>query len=221
MSDALIQSQNTRIQQLEAQKRNLQRALKAEREGESGTKALKLRVAKLEADLGTANKARQDLEAAAKAAPDVKDARIKELEMQVSSHNHFEAFRSAAEKVGVKPAKVSDLYTLLKLKPGDQPASAEEFAETLTSAKEAHDWAFGEPSPDSGQKPGAAAKGGSQGIQLGAARPAAEGAGRGAPVTTASVVKYHREDLRKPDWQQTKPDLVKALADGTALCVDA
>ena len=224
MSDALIASLNAQVQRLSDDKAGLQRALKQARSGDDGVKVHKARADELAAKLATVEKDRDALKAKAESGPADLVAKIKDLEGSLAARDHKDTFRDEALKAGVKESKVKDLYKLLDLKPGDAAVKAEDFAASLAAAKEAHDWAFGESTAaggSTGAVAGESAKHGSQAISLGAPKDPAAGGGRGASVTTASTVKYAKNDLMQPGWQRANPKLVEALGNGSAVCTDA
>ena len=211
MSDVLIASLNTRNQTLEGDKANLNAALQGERKQR---KALQVELARMTTEADAFKLDRDGWKVKAEAAPSEKDAEIATLRDSISQHDFRAQFDKAAKAAGVTDIRLDSLYKLSELKPGDTPAKAEDFAGFLTTAKEAHSWAFGETLAASKSTGAAAQNSGSQ-----AGNSAAVSGGRGGSDTSGSQVQYSLADVRKPGWQAKYPALVKALADGSAVCV--
>lgn len=218
MSDALISSLNARISELDQKNANLNSALKAERKGVA---AIKGELDTLKAQVGTLTTERDQWQAKATAAPDDLTKEIGDLRGQLSQRDHRDAFKQAAAKAGVAPDRVDDLYGLSGLKPGDQPATPEDFADYLATAKESRPWAFGGASPsggstgDEGGNPFAA-----QAIKLGA-QPPVPGGGRGASDHSSGLFTVRRADAKDVGWMRDNgAKLGEAAAKGTLRWAD-
>lgn len=218
MSDALIDSLNRRITELEQRAVKLQAAVtQARHEG----KDLRARSSSLEEQVQHLTSDRDGWKQKAESGPQELQARIAELEGQVRQRDHRDAFRQAATTSGVSPAFVDDLYTLSGLKPGDAPAQPGEFAEFFAAAQTSRPWAFGASPPpgQSGTPTPSGQNGASQGVGLQGTSPP-PGAGRSASSAPANGVRYTASEVRKPGWQQARPELVEALQKGTAIFVE-
>lgn len=218
MSEALIASLNKRISELEDKNSNLNAALKQSRIEVREYKPL---IAELDEQLKQARVERDQWKTKAEAGPTEQSARIVELEGLLAGRDHRDAFRAAAITAGVDSHFVDDLYTLSGLKPGDSPVKPENFVEFFTAAKTARPWAFGntQPSGQNGAAQPSGQNGNTQGIGLTGTVPP-PGAGRSASVASVNGVRYTADEVRRPGWQQSRPELVEALQRGTAVFVE-
>jgi hypothetical protein len=131
-----------------------------------------------------------------------------ELKAWRAEREHRDTFRAVALERGVSPKAVEDLYLILQLKPGDKPPKPEDFVAVLDQAKEARPWAFGSEPPASSQAPTPAGK---------TPPVAPAGAGRSASAPSVGSVKYRLDEVSRPGWQQSRPELVEALKEGRAV----
>lgn len=211
MSDALISSQNQRINDLQGENSNLKAALKEARK-EKGRVAEERDALRKQAETLTTE--RDTAMAAAKAAPDDLRRQIAGLQGQLASRDHKDVFRAAAREAGVSEKNVADLYNLSGLKPGDGAADPQVIADFLAAQKEARPWAFdNEGPPPLGQgAPGGDA--GSQSIRLAPAT-APVGGGRGAPDHSSAKFRVTADQLGDGTWMHTNHEAVaRASADG-------
>lgn len=211
MSEALINSLNQRISELERSKGDLQRALK---EARAERKTAVEKAESLASQVQQITQDRDGWKAKAEAAPTEKDTRITELETALRSTRFERAFEAEAVKAGVKPEAIADLFKLsgLAVPESDDGIKPEAFADVFTAAKEARPWAFGD-------APQAGVNGHSQGIGVKATEPP-PGSGRSVSGQPSGQVRYTREDLSRPDWMTARPDLRTALAEGRAVLVE-
>lgn len=211
MSEALIASLNQRITALEGEKANLKAALK---EARNETKTIKAEFEKLNAEANELLGEYEQLEQQANAAPDELQSRIAELQGQLATRDHRDAFRAKAKELGVKDKAVDDLYNLSGLKPGDGPVEPESFAEFLTAQKEVRGWAFEESQPQGNGASAGQGAGGSQGVRLTAVSPP-PGAGRGVSDASSSKIRVSADQLADGLWMQANQEVVaKASAEG-------
>jgi hypothetical protein len=227
MSEELIKSLNSRISELEKQKDDLHKRWTAARHENKSLKAT-LDEAVAERDefaqaVTEMSDEHEALAAQANAGPEELTARIKELEGSIAARDYKDTFKTAALKSGVHPDKVDDLLSLSGLKPGDEPAKPEDFADFLSTAKEARSWAFAEASQTGGQASPVAATpvaNGSQAASVALANASqAIGSGRSVSDTSAAKVTYSLSEVARSGWQKSRPELQTALANSTAVCV--
>ena len=216
MSEALIASLNQRISALEAEKANLQTALKQAR-GERKT-AIE-RANGLDAQVATLTTERDTALKAASAAPDDLKKQVSNLQGQLSQRDHRDAFRSAARKAGVKESSVDDLYNLSGLKPGESPADPEHFADFLTAQKEARSWAFDGDSQSQGNGQPAGNGQSAAKIQL-QPTTAPAGSGRGVPDRSSSMLKVSAANLADGLWMQANQTAVATASREGRLVVE-
>lgn len=99
---------------------------------------------------------------AATVAPDAKDARIKELEGLIRTGKHRDTFAQLAKKAGIKEEALSDLFDLIRSKPGEfgaeaklfdaDEADAKAYEAILAKARETRGYAFN-PAEEGQQQP--------------------------------------------------------------------
>ena len=121
-----------------------------------------------------------------------------------------------ASTEGVTLAKGVDVGKILMIAGVDPSADGSDkidLTELVGKVRETDPYLF---MPPAGATNSAAALGGAQKQALQVTTPV----GRGAPDTPANPVRYTRNELREPGWQQTRPELVKALAAGNAVLVE-
>lgn len=211
MSEALIASLNTRVSDLQQQAANLKAALKEARGERSAAVAER---DTLRAELAKLATERDDWKGKAEAAPSQTAETIAKLQQQLRTRDHRDAFRARAASAGVRPEAVDDLYALSGLAPPESgDVTPESFDEYLGAAKTSRAWAFGVTPEPSGQN------GTSQGVKLPATPPPA-GAGRSASAPPDGRVQYTADEVRRPGWQKARPELVTALAEGRAVCLE-
>lgn len=196
---------NQRLAALEREKAQLQAALRQARlERRAAVEerdGLRAEVRKLEAD-------RDGWKEKAEAAPSDYQKQVAELEGKIRDRDYRDGFRSEAIKAGVRPEAVDDLYQLSGLTPPpDGELDPAKLAEFLSAAKSSRGWAFGATSPE---PPG----------QWDSTQGPPPGSGRSVSAPPATPVRYTRNDINFPGWQQARPELVEALARGTATFAD-
>jgi hypothetical protein len=123
---ALLQSTTTQLQtttQESMKRRERIKAMKAEAEKSAAEKAeLAKAVSDAAAERDAVVKERDEVKGRAAAAPDEKDAKIKELEGKVRERTHRDAFAKAAKELKLREDSVDDALAVLKYTPeGDEP----------------------------------------------------------------------------------------------------
>jgi hypothetical protein len=142
--------------------------------------------------------------------PDEKDEAIAALYEELRGRDFSDAWKSAANEAGVDGKYLDSLLKLSDLSPPEEgDITGELFGDFLKSAKEAHPWAFPQPTtpPPSGQNgnlatPGVTGNAGAPAPRF-AAAPAGPGVVRGAPeptrpVTTGEASRAAFEATRGP-----------------------
>ena len=165
---------------------------------------------------------------------------VKALEAErgkLATFSHRDAWREALSSDAARLNKgvtLDALWRHLDYRPEGDAPTAEKVAELLASARESAPYLFASDegaissaatADDAGDAAhaanGTAAQQGATGHRaapMPERRPlSGPGGGQGQPVRSASTVKYTREQIAEPGWQQRYPDLVVALQEGRAV----
>ena len=213
-STSLVRSLNAEITRLSGL---LERA-----NAESARRKDQVRAARAELDeirpkLEAAEKGAAEWRSRAEAQPSAHAERIKILESQLRGRDVVDKLRATlAATDGITLAKGVDVGKILMIAGVDPSADGSDkidLNELVGKIRETDPYLF---TPPAGATNSAAAPGGAQKQALQVTAPV----GRGAPDTPANPVRYTRSELREPGWQQTRPELAKALAAGNAVLVE-
>ena len=203
MSDALIDSLNRRVSELTNENASLKAEAKGRRvKGRELTGELET----LRAQLAEATKELDRY----KATTNDTAAKIKELETKLRATEVEKKFSGFTSELA--PGVTLDkLFRVGGFDPSADGADAIDPAEWLANVKSTDAYLF----KPAGETPAVAA-GAAKRPALSVETPA----GRGAHDASARRVTYTRADVARPDWQQTRPELVEALKRGTAEFVE-
>lgn len=213
-STSLVRSLNAEITRLSGL---LERA-----NAESARRKDQLRAARKDLDeirpkLEAAEKGVAEWQARAESRPSEQAERIKALESQLRGRDVVDRLRATlASTDGISLAKGVDVGKILMIAGVDPSADGSDkidLTELVGKVRETDPYLF---APPAGATNSAAALGGAQKQALQVTAPV----GRGAPDTPVNPVRYTRAELRDPGWQQTRPELAKAIAAGNAVLVE-
>lgn len=208
MSDTLIADLNRRISELTNEL--------ATTRAESKQRRLKLRDAlaeneQLKTQLDETLDAAEQWKSQAEASPGEHADRLKALEAE----NKGLKLRGKFGDLKLSPGlELDDVMGLMKFDPSQVDLETFDPEATVKAWREAKPGLFagdaaasGKPAPDGAKRPA---------LTLKVETPTA----RGVPDRTVSRVTYSREELKRSNWQQTRPELVEALRAGTAELID-
>jgi hypothetical protein len=207
-SDALIQSMNTRINELTAQV--------ASRKEQAKRHAEQLKsVAELRAAHEALIKDRDQWKEKAEAAPSALQAKLDEATGQLRARDHRDAWKEAVADQLNDKVTIEDIWAKLGYQPGEAIPTTEQIREQVKAAREAAPYLF---------VPGATPTNGLPGPRPSAPPPplvAPVPPSRGAPDTAARRFEMRKSDSRNPAWMRANQDNIdEARKAGTLVFVD-
>ncbi len=207
-SDALIQSMNTRINELTAQLASRKEQAKRHAEQQKG-------VAELRAAHEALIKERDTWKEKAEAAPSALQAKLDEAQAQIRARDHRDAWKEAVGGILNEKVAVEDVWSKLGYQPGDTIPTADQIREQVKPAQAAAPYLF---------KPGEMPTNGSQGPRSSATPPplvAPVAPSRGAPDTAARRFEIRKSQSRDPAWMRANQDHIdEARKAGTLAFVE-
>lgn len=153
---------------------------------------------------------RDQLQAAADATPEDHAQRVKALETELRGLKIAGKLGPLATSLA-EGVTLDDAFKVLGFDPGSADLDTLNPDELATTWRTAKPGLF-KPAPSGGSQ----AQNGQQRQALKIETPV----GRGAPDKTTSQVTYTRADLKRSDWQTTRPELAAAIKAGTAELID-
>lgn len=225
MSDELIKSLNQRISELETKNTQLNVALRVERKDAKAVKEqLDDVLAKVDEEFGAFDTEKEELstklaeyEAKANAAPDEKDATIKELQGKILERDHRDAWKTAIGPELSDKADISDVWSKAQYKPEGEPPDAAKITEWVGKAKEAAPYLFRTPDP-AGKAGAPPLNGASQGRRE--PLKVADTASRGARDTASSTVRISKSVMSTPGWMTKDKAAAAAFKSGDYVVTD-
>lgn len=212
MSDALISSLQTRINDLQGENATLK--------AENKDRRLKLRdrsaeVETIKAQIADLTKERDALKASLDSAPATADERVKALEAQIRHRDVRDAFRSAPLAPGIK---IDQIFKFFDVDPATVDMTKAE--ELVKGWREAAPGLFRTSDDGQSQTQAQAAPGGATQGQGGrSALDLTHLAGRGGRDNGPQPATYTRAEVAQAGWETQRPELAAALKAGTAKLV--